>query len=223
MSKTATTRPKTSSRSASKAAGSAAGSKKKSTIRVKAVGSLSGDPTRIERMVTLRDGAQVVTSNRLRAFAGGGGLDTFLGNAGRFRGSPLFATDADRFVLGSVPLTAVVKPSSNRRSTQKANEVAVAPDPALIGDVSLHIATFVVSLMPRNTHRGSLSPMSTRRHALWDRVFTDFRCDRQRRKVQYPRPLGNPCAVPPVRRNSVIWVQDGSGVRSRHTQGRRKD
>jgi hypothetical protein len=112
-------------------------------------------------MVTLRDGAQVVTSNRLRAFAGGGVLDAFLGNAGRFRGSPVFATDADRFVLGSVPLTAVVKPSSNRRSTQKAKEVAVAPDPALIGDVSLHIATFV-------------RQFDAQKHSSWKAVIDEY-------------------------------------------------
>jgi hypothetical protein len=143
MSKTATTRPKTSSRSASKAAGSAAGTEKKSAIRVKAFGRLPGAEERAERMVTLRDGAQVVTSNRLRAFAGGGGLDAFFWNAVRFRASPAFATDSDRYILGSVPLTAVVKAPSNRRSTQKAKQAKVTAHPALIGDVSLHIATFV--------------------------------------------------------------------------------
>lgn len=145
MSKTATNSSNARSRSGAKATGSPSSVKKKAigAVSVRGVGTLDDKGLRTGRMVTLRDGAQVVTTNRVQSFARREDLEAFLGNTVRFGGMPLFTTDADKYLQGSFGLATAVRPSTKKRSTQPAKKVMVTPDPVLIGDAPLHIATFI--------------------------------------------------------------------------------
>jgi hypothetical protein len=113
-------------------------------VGARVVGTLDDKGLRTGRMVTLRDGAQVVTTkNRVHFFARREELEAFLGSTVRYPVAPGFTTDADKFLQGSFGLATAVRPSAKKKSTQPAKKVMVAPDPVLIGDAPLHIAAFI--------------------------------------------------------------------------------